>query len=78
MAETLADLSQRIARRELPPVEMRRALRRGAGLTLSDVAEVVGVTRQAVSWWERGRRTPRGRNLDAYGDVLRALRRDAA
>jgi transcriptional regulator with XRE-family HTH domain len=76
MVATLEVLTQRIARRDLPPVEMRRALRRGAGLTLADIAEAVGVTRQPVSWWERGRRTPRGPNLDAYGEVLRALGRE--
>jgi transcriptional regulator with XRE-family HTH domain len=75
MSDTLEVLTERIARRDLPPIEMRRALRRGAGLTLADVADAVGVTRQAVSWWERGQRTPRGENLDAYGEVLRALSR---
>jgi transcriptional regulator with XRE-family HTH domain len=75
MSDTLEVLTQRIARRDLPPIEMRRALRRSAGLTLADVADAVGVTRQAVSWWERGQRTPRGEKLDAYGDVLRALSR---
>jgi DNA-binding XRE family transcriptional regulator len=49
----LEKLSRRIkARRELPPPEVQRALRRGAGASLADVAQVVGATRQAVSLWE--------------------------
>jgi DNA-binding transcriptional regulator YiaG len=76
MAATLDDLTQRLqARRELPSPDVRRTLRRVAGASQADVAEVVGVTRQAVQLWEAGTRTPRGANLDAYLEVLRAFRR---
>jgi len=54
------------AKRQLPPPPARRALREAAGLSGADVARAMGVTRQAVSNWERGRRAPRGQNLDAY------------
>jgi DNA-binding XRE family transcriptional regulator len=76
MAATLDSLTQRLhARRELPSPDVRRTLRRLAGASQADVAEVVGVSRQAVQLWEAGTRTPRGTNLDAYLEVLRAFRR---
>lgn len=63
------------ARRELPSPEMRRALRKAAGASLAEVAEAVGVTRQAVSMWELGQRSPRPTHLPAYLEVLRVFRR---
>jgi DNA-binding transcriptional regulator YiaG len=75
MAATLDDLTQRLRRRrELPSPDVRRALRQVAGASQSDIAEVVGVTRQAVQYWEAGTRTPRGANLERYVAVLQALR----
>jgi DNA-binding XRE family transcriptional regulator len=75
MAATLHELSNRLrARHELPPPELRRALRKAAGASQADIAEVVGVTRQSVSFWEAGTRTPRGPNLESYVDVLEVLR----
>lgn len=74
MAATLETLTRRLqARRELPPPDLRRTLRRVAGASQADVAEVIGVTRQAVQLWEAGTRTPRDGNLDAYLDVLQAF-----
>lgn len=71
----LEKLSRRVkARRELPPPEVQRALRRRAGASLADVAQVVGATRQAVSLWEWGKRRPRGEQLEAYLEVLRVFR----
>jgi DNA-binding XRE family transcriptional regulator len=71
----LENLSRRVkARRELPPPEAQRALRRAAGASLADVAQVVGATRQAVSLWEWGKRSPHGDRLDAYLEVLRVFR----
>ncbi|MEU0343176.1 helix-turn-helix transcriptional regulator [Streptomyces bobili] len=61
-------------RQDLPEPDGRRALRQAAGLTQEEVAGAIGVTRQAVAQWEAGVRTPRGRLLDAYVDVLRTLR----
>lgn len=74
MPSTMDALEKYISDRELPPVELRREIRVNSGLTLADVAVILGVTRQAVSWWERGLRTPRGPNLVAYSTVLRGLR----
>lgn len=76
MVATLEGLTQRLQdQRELPSPAIRRTLRRAAGASQADVAEVVGVTRQAVQLWEAGTRTPRGSNLGAYLEVLRAFRR---
>jgi transcriptional regulator with XRE-family HTH domain len=75
MSATLEKLVQTVrARQELPPPSARRAVRQAAGVSLADVADVVGVSRQAVGLWERGLRNPRGRNLVAYLNVLRMLR----
>jgi transcriptional regulator with XRE-family HTH domain len=76
MSATLEDLTQRLqVRRRLPPPQVRRALRLAAGASQADVGEVVGVTRQSVSLWEAGSRTPRGRNLDVYLEVLQTFSR---
>jgi len=60
--------------RELPPPAARRALRLAAGLTIAEVAQAAGASRQAVSMWERGERTPRGDFLVRYIEALRAMR----
>jgi DNA-binding transcriptional regulator YiaG len=62
------------ARRELPPPETCRALRLAAGVSLAEVAEAVGVTKQAVLFWELGQRRPTGPRLARYVTVLDALR----
>lgn len=48
-----------------------------AGLSQGELAEAIGVTRQAVSHWESGTRTPQGEMLDRYVSAIRTLR-DAA
>lgn len=59
--------------RALPGIEERQRLRKAAGLSLEDVADAIGCSRQALAHWEHGRRVPRGRNLTVYAEVLRAL-----
>ena len=61
------------ARRGLPEPVLRRALRRGAKLSLTQVAEEIGVTAEAVRLWELGRRDPRPEHLSAYVRVLELL-----
>lgn len=79
MPVSLEELSQRIqTRRDLPPPPARKALRKAAGVSLSEVAGIVGVTRQAVSLWEAGERTPRAANAAAYLEVLREIKRAVA
>lgn len=62
------------ARRRLPIPAMRRAIRISAGLTQTDVADVLGVHRESVTRWELGTRTPRGEVLHRYVELLEELR----
>ena len=47
-----------------------RAVRELAGLTQQQVADALGVTRVAVTNWERGFRTPSGKDAGRYISVL--------
>lgn len=62
---------------DLPSPEKRAELRQAAGLTQQELADAIGVTRAAVSFWESGLRTPRGQFLDRYVEALRALKEAA-
>lgn len=64
-------------RRELPAPNVCRAIRIASGLTQGEMAEAIGVTRQAVTQWETGARAPRGRLLDAYAEAIATLRESA-
>ncbi|MFC8265388.1 helix-turn-helix domain-containing protein [Streptomyces cinereoruber] len=64
-------------RLELPQPDERRRLREAARLSQQDIADAVGSTRAAVGHWETGLRSPRGRLLANYVDVLRVLRESA-
>jgi DNA-binding XRE family transcriptional regulator len=52
--------------------------RREAGARQSDVAAVLGVSRQAVSKWEAGICSPSAPHALAYGRLLRTLGKKAA
>lgn len=60
-------------RRALPTPDRCRELRENAGLSQQDIAEAVGVTRQAVGHWESGIRRPRGTALARYVEALAVL-----
>ena len=47
-----------------------RAIREGAGLSLREVAEVVGVDRTTIFRWEIGTRRPQGHKAITYGQLL--------
>jgi transcriptional regulator with XRE-family HTH domain len=53
-------------------VDLRRR-RQAAGLSQEDLAAVVGVTPQAISLWERGRRRPRPATVARILEALRML-----
>lgn len=60
--------------RDLPAPAERRAIRRAAGLSQGELAQAIGVTRQAISNWESGIRTPKGEFLVRYVSAIRTLR----
>jgi len=65
-------------RRRLPPPALRRAIRESSGLSGSTVAKALGVSRQTVSHWECGVRTPRSPLLEAYVEILDELQKVSA
>jgi hypothetical protein len=56
----------------LPPANVRRALRCGAGVTLAQLADAVGVSVAATHYWERGAVPRRAADRAAYASLLRA------
>ena len=50
-----------------------RLVRERSGLTQSELAQLVGVDRSAVSRWETGRRIPGPRVIDRYAEILKRL-----
>jgi DNA-binding transcriptional regulator YiaG len=72
---TAADKILQITRNRsrLPRPAERRRLREGAGLTQAELAAALEVSAPTIVRWESGKRKPRGRNLDAYVQVLEAL-----
>jgi DNA-binding transcriptional regulator YiaG len=80
--DTGETVTQAIMRRlklhsDLPEPTERRALREAAGLSQQEIADIVGVTRNTISGYELGVRTPQGAHLDRYVEALRALREAA-
>ncbi|MEV5792686.1 helix-turn-helix transcriptional regulator [Streptomyces sp. NPDC052192] len=59
--------------RSLPEPAQRVALRKRAGLTQKELAEILGVDRTAVAHWEAGRRNPDGKRLESYIEALQVL-----
>jgi DNA-binding transcriptional regulator YiaG len=73
---TVAELEAKVhSLAALPPPKGRRALRLAAGVSIAEVAAVVGVSRQAVNAWERGSARPVGDHLPAYLELLEMFRR---
>jgi transcriptional regulator with XRE-family HTH domain len=50
-----------------------KRLREAAGLSIHEMASLVGVTQPAVSRWESGERRPNREQAIAYARVLRRL-----
>lgn len=64
--------------RDLPPPQLRRALREAAGLSQQELADAVDCSRAAIGYYETGARTPRGDLLVRYVAALKALQADPA
>jgi DNA-binding transcriptional regulator YiaG len=64
------------ARKSLPAPSARRLLREQAGLSQQDVADAIGVTPAAVSYWETGTREPRAAHLPRYLEILQRCARE--
>jgi transcriptional regulator with XRE-family HTH domain len=60
-------------RRSLPPPERRAQLRKDAGITQDALAEILGVTRSTLTYWESGKRNPSGASLTKYIEALNAM-----
>lgn len=59
--------------RALTRTGVARSIRLAAGLSLSEVAEPIGVAPVTVWRWERGERQPQGAAAVRYGELLEAL-----
>jgi DNA-binding XRE family transcriptional regulator len=65
-------------RRGLPSPEIARLLRRNAGLSRAEVAELLGVSRWSVMRWEEGTSSPTPRVAPAYARLLERLAKEVA
>jgi DNA-binding XRE family transcriptional regulator len=63
-------------RRALPSPEIARLLRRNAGLTRTEVAALLGVSRWSVMRWEEGLASPTPRVAPAYARLLERLAKE--
>jgi len=76
--ENVNDLTEtiqvKLKARGLPEPSECLRIRREAGIARSDIAAALGVSRQAVDLWERGKRRPQGKLAVDYMDLLRALK----
>ena len=66
-------LIEQIKAARLPAPAERRSIREAAGVTLTEIADELGVTATAVMRWERGTEPQRDRAI-AYRQLLDALR----
>jgi len=67
------DLVRLAAVRSLADSGRARSIRRAAGISLQEVANVVGVRASTISRWESGQRVPRGDAALRYARLLHRL-----
>lgn len=70
LADDLDGLAAVASVRQLVAAAAVREIRESAGLTLDDIARVVGCTRSAVAHWEAGARSPSGDRAIRYAAAL--------
>lgn len=57
----------------LPPPPRRIEIRKNAGLSQQDLAEVLHVSAMTIHFWETGKRLPKPDHAQAYLEVLQVL-----
>jgi DNA-binding transcriptional regulator YiaG len=57
----------------LPSLHQRQALREAAGLSMTQLGVITGVSSQSIRYWETGQREPRGLQRIAYAKALATL-----
>ena len=57
-----------MANKQIKPLTLR-GLRNKKGLTLGDVSDKLGISRQAISRWETGKSSPSVAHLVALSDI---------
>ena len=62
---------------DLPELHERLSLRAAAGLSVTQLGAIVGVSAASVRYWETGQREPRGLQRIAYAQALAALASDS-
>ena len=67
------DLEKLVQVRSLTKTGAARAIRNGAQVTQSEIAEAVGVSISTVCRWELGERRPQGQSALRYAEVLNSL-----
>jgi len=72
LPEAIAGLVTRVRMAKLPPAARRRRIREAAGVSLREVARVLGVNVMTVIRWEEGA-TPKPDHAIAYRQLLDAL-----
>ena len=73
MTTTTADTVKLTKIRVLAGTGAARSIRKGAGLSLSEVAKPVDVSPTTIFRWETGERTPRGEPALRYLELLEGL-----
>jgi DNA-binding transcriptional regulator YiaG len=71
-------LIDEVRARQLPPAPVRRAIRRGAGVSQIRMAAELGVARSTIIRWESGEHVPRGDARERYARLLAELQAVAA
>ncbi|MDX3515890.1 helix-turn-helix transcriptional regulator [Streptomyces caniscabiei] len=66
-------LAERVRAARLPEPGERARIRSGAGVTLRDFAQTLGVSQMTMSRWERGEAEPRLEQRVAYALLLREV-----
>jgi transcriptional regulator with XRE-family HTH domain len=73
------ELLERVrSRRSLPVPAERRRIREQAGVSLRELAAVIGVSHVAITRWEAGAQPADPVHVTAYGRLLAELKRAAA